>query len=116
MDRLFEDPVADAIDVIAPAAGAEAIRPAKKLDEDVERPPDGACIDQLLDLSPERGKSQLVADREQAMVVARQCDQLAALIEIQAHRLFQQQVPPTLKHGLADFKMQIGWKHDDAQI
>src|SRR5207237_8628329 len=37
MDRLFEDPVANAIDVVAPAAGDQAIGAAEELDQKGER-------------------------------------------------------------------------------
>src|SRR5262245_41403827 len=47
VDRLFEDPVADAANVIAPAVRAKPIRAPPEFDQRIERLADGARVEQL---------------------------------------------------------------------
>src|SRR5687768_15148559 len=116
MDGLFEDPVPDAVDVIAPPVGPETVGAPPQLDQRVLRVADVAGVDHLLHLAPQRRKPQLVADREELALAGRQRVQRVAVLERQRHRLFEQQVTPGLQHGGGDFEVQVGGKDDGDDV
>src|SRR6185437_6670882 len=53
VNRLFEDPISHAGDVISPATRAEPIRFAPQFDERVKRFADRAIVDEMLHLPPQ---------------------------------------------------------------
>src|ERR1035437_7418107 len=54
MNRLFQDPIAHLLDVVAPAAGALAVGIAPEFDQAVARITDCALVHHLLEPPPER--------------------------------------------------------------
>lgn len=92
MDRFFQDPVADALDVVPPPVGPQPIGPARKLDEHVQRRSDGPVVDQLFGPAPKRREPQFMTDRQQPLAVLGQANQVVALSDGKAHRLLQQHV------------------------
>jgi hypothetical protein len=71
MDGFFEDPGADAVLIVTPAASALAVGFAGEFDEDVLGISDGAGVDDLFDTPPLAGESQFVADGKMNAMIAR---------------------------------------------
>ena len=57
-----------------------------------------------------------MTDRQQPVVCFRQPDQIVALVDRQAHRLFEQQVLPGLDYRGADLVMQVAGQDDVDQV
>ena len=82
VDRLFEDPVAHAIDIVPPAIGALPVGMPPEFDQCVERIANRAGFDQFLHLAPKRRHPQFVADRKNPLARERaKVDQLRAIRE-----------------------------------
>src|SRR5260221_122842 len=92
MNRLLEDPTADARRIVTPPARAEAVGLAQQFDENVLRLADGAALNDLLDLTPLRGQAKLVAQGEPRFARFRSGGDCPAILPRCGHPPLQQHV------------------------
>jgi hypothetical protein len=112
MDRLLQNPRADAPAVVAPAAGTLAIGGTEQADAGVQRLADLAVADQAVNEAPLTGQPQLVPDRQHLAAAPHGLDDAIAVGNGCCHRLLQQHVLASLEGRDGNVGVQMVG-HDD---